>query len=102
MRLNEKDVGALSFLSPTLRLALQYEVCLSLSGTQSAILNPEPGDSESCDSNRRGELGDSESTSPILLYCDSLNFVILAAEILVIPGLRLLESCDSRFPILCR
>ena len=35
-----------------LRVKLQKQLVHSLSGTESAILNRESGDSESCDSNR--------------------------------------------------
>ena len=80
-----------------------------LSGTESAILNRESGDSESCDSNRAiprslqalkgcDSDGDSESSfcdSGVLRF-DSL-FLLLAAEFLAIPGPRFWESCDSRF-----
>ena len=44
---------------------------MALSGTESAILNPESGDLESCSLNR------------------AIPRVLLAAEILAIPGLRL-------------
>ena len=71
----------------------------SLSGTESAILNRESSDSESCDSNRATPRslsrligcdsgGDSES---IFSYSTSLrfnSFLFLAAEFLAIPGLR--------------
>ena len=78
----------------------------SLSGTESAILNRESGDSElydlNCQVQVRGEsclnidrlqflVGDSHLInrfSPILLPTVRLNFVLLAAETLAIPGLR--------------
>ena len=40
----------------------------------------------------------------LTIYCAAipLNFVLLAAEYLAIPGPRFWELCDSRFAILCR
>ena len=39
---------------------------------------------------------------PSPFYCDSTHFVLLAAELLAIPGPRFRESRDSRSAILCR
>ena len=74
-----------------------------LSGTESAILNRESGDSASRDSNRaipRSRLNIDRSRFGLATFCcDSTHILLLAAEILAISGLRFCESCDSRFAI---
>ena len=74
-----------------------------LSGTESAILNRDSSDSESCDSRVALSInigcdsdGDSESIfrdSIVLRFDSFFGFS---------PGPRFWESCDSRFAILCR
>ena len=79
-----------------------------LSGTESAILNRESSDSESCDSKvavsierMRFEWRFRIDFLRFYFLAIRLIFSLLAAEFLAIPGPRFRESCDSRFAILC-
>ena len=95
----------LSVLLPLLVLPLELS---PISGTESASLNQEWSDSESCNSNRViprslsaliGCDSDCDSESIVrdsILLAIPLSFVLLAAEFLAIPAPRFWESCDSR------
>ena len=90
------------FLSCLLFCSSPLEVTKN-SGTELAILNRDPGDSESRDSKVALSIGrgcDSDGDSvrdSTLLRFDSC--LLLAAEFLAIPGPRFWESCDSQLVI---